>query len=245
MGIPAGPPPGLTSAFSGICMALKCLGHVMYNPATLEAELSLPWDIQGNNTWQAALSDFVVNYMQLRVYLSMLGDQEMVTMIHTIGAFYSLKSGTNTYQGKVLAFIGDQRATKEPTLICLPQMKVWQWFTNNAVNNQEAFQTFYGNPDNQGTWWKPTGLGSKMKAPFFLAIPNVLVELLGDQGTPTTPADVLTTIIEVTANTNGGIAELQWRTMHNWGILAGQGSASNKSLLLVIEVDSVAIDNDE
>jgi hypothetical protein len=41
MGIPAGPPPGLPSEFSGIGMALKRLGHVMYNPAMLEAELSL------------------------------------------------------------------------------------------------------------------------------------------------------------------------------------------------------------
>jgi hypothetical protein len=63
-----GPPPGLPSKFLGIGIALKCLGHVMYDPAMLEAELSLKRDIQGNITQQAAFRDFAVNYMQLRVY---------------------------------------------------------------------------------------------------------------------------------------------------------------------------------
>jgi hypothetical protein len=119
----------------------------MYDLATLEAELSLQRNIQGNNTWQAAFRDFKVNYRQVQVYLAMLGDQT-VTMIHTVGAFYSLKLGTSAYQKQVLAFIGNQWATKEPTPICLPQMKAWQWFTNNLLNDQEAFQTFYNNLDN-------------------------------------------------------------------------------------------------
>jgi hypothetical protein len=48
MGIPAGPPPGKTSNFSGIDTALKRLGHVMYNLAMLDVELSLQRDIQGS-----------------------------------------------------------------------------------------------------------------------------------------------------------------------------------------------------
>jgi hypothetical protein len=48
-----------------------------------------------------------------------------------------------------------------------------------------------------------------MKAPFFLVIPNALMELQ-DQGTPATPANILNTIDKVTANTGGGIAENQW-----------------------------------
>jgi hypothetical protein len=39
-----------------------------------------------------------------------------------------------------------------------PQTKALQSITNNVVNNQEAFQNFYDNPDNQGMWWKPTRL---------------------------------------------------------------------------------------
>jgi hypothetical protein len=48
----------------------------------------------------------------------------------------------------------------------------------------------------------------------------------------------------VTANTNGGITEDQWRTVCDWCNLTGQGSTSNKSLL-AIKVDLVAIDNEK
>jgi hypothetical protein len=57
----------------------------------------------------------VVNVQEFRVYLAMLGSQTHVSMIHTPGVYYSLPSATGTYQGKVLAFVGDRRATKEPT----------------------------------------------------------------------------------------------------------------------------------
>jgi hypothetical protein len=86
-------------------------------------------------------------------------------------------------------------------------------FTNNAVNNQDAFKIIYKDPDKQGTWWKPTGLTSNMEAPFLLTIPNARVELLRDQGTPATPANILNAINKVTANTSGGIAENQWCTV--------------------------------
>ncbi len=59
----------------------------------------------------------------------MVGKQKSVTMIHTIGAYYSIRAATNAYQGKVMGFIGDRRATKEPTPVCLPQVKAWQWYT--------------------------------------------------------------------------------------------------------------------
>jgi hypothetical protein len=43
-------------------------------------------------------------------------------MIHTLGSFYSIRTATNAYQGKVMGFIGYQRATKEPTPVCMPQV---------------------------------------------------------------------------------------------------------------------------
>jgi hypothetical protein len=70
-------------------------------------------------------------------------------MIHTIGVFYSIRAATNAYQGKVLGFIGDRRATKEPTPICLPQTKAWQWFSGQAYNDKEDFITFYDEGKNQ------------------------------------------------------------------------------------------------
>ncbi len=77
----------------------------------------------------------MVNVQKFWVYLAMLGNQTHVSMIHTPGVYYSLAFTTSTYQGKVLAFIGDQRATKEPTPICLLMAKTWEWHTGNAVMN--------------------------------------------------------------------------------------------------------------
>jgi hypothetical protein len=43
---------------------------------------------------------------------------------------------------------------------------------------------------------------------------------------------------------NGGMTEVQWKTVHQWCIVAGQAGGNTKSLL-VINVDSVVINDDE
>jgi hypothetical protein len=142
----------------------------------------------------------------------MIGDQKTITMIYTLGAFYSLKTATNSNQGKVLAFIGNWRATKEPTPICLLQTKAWQWYTRQAMDNAEALVNHYSDPDTRGMWWRPTGgATTKMRVLYLLSIPNALVDLLRNQGTQVTPADVWTTINDVIAN--GGTTEVQWETV--------------------------------
>jgi hypothetical protein len=55
----------------------------------------------------------------------MLGGQPYVTMIHTPGVYFSIAQATSQYQGKVLVFIGDRQAMKEPTPVCLPATKTW------------------------------------------------------------------------------------------------------------------------
>ena len=122
----AAQPPTPQENFSGITTALKKQGHKNYENPVVAAELALQRDIQGNTAKQAAFREFAMNYTQLRVYLAMVGEQKSVTMIHTLGAFYSVSMTTNAYQGKVLEFVGNWRATKEPTSICLPQVKAWQ-----------------------------------------------------------------------------------------------------------------------
>ena len=96
----------------------------MYDPVTIEAELSLQFrGTPGNLASWTAFRNFVVK--QFRVYLAMLGGQTHVSMIHTPGVYYSIASTTSMYQGKVLAFIEDRMATKEHTPICLPMSNLW------------------------------------------------------------------------------------------------------------------------
>ncbi len=176
-----GNPPQAPTEYSGLEAALCCLGHNMHNPGTITAELKLQSKINGNQAKYAAFHDFSVNYNQLQVYLAMAGTQATVMMIHTPGVYYFIKSATNRYQGRVLAFIGDHRATKEPTPICLPMDKTWQWFTGKAVLDIKKNLEYHGNQANQGTLWKPSankGTAVDVKVPNLLAIPNILVDVL-------------------------------------------------------------------
>jgi hypothetical protein len=69
--------------YSGIDAAFQKMGHTMYNPATIDAELLVQSVvIPGDATSRAGFRDFVANVQQLRVYLGMLGGQSHVTMIH-------------------------------------------------------------------------------------------------------------------------------------------------------------------
>jgi len=170
----------------------------MYDPVSIQAELAMqlrgtPGDL-ANRTY---FHEFVVNVQEFRVYLAMLGNQTHVSMIHTPGVYYSLASATSTYQGKVLAFIGDRRATKEPTPICLPTTKTWGWHTGDAVTDFKKFSEFHNVEANKGNLWTPTvgdRVPAELRVPNLLAIPNMLVDLLQNQGSVVTPHDVLASI---------------------------------------------------
>ncbi len=85
-------------AYSGIDSVIQKLGGRMYDPATIQAELTVqlrgtPGDLANRTSFR----EFVVNVQEFRVYLAMLGNQTHVSMIHTPGVYYSLASPTSTY----------------------------------------------------------------------------------------------------------------------------------------------------
>jgi hypothetical protein len=175
-----------------------------------------------------AFQEFATNYTQLRVYLAMVGEQKTVTMIHTIGAFYSIRAATNLYQGKILGFIGNRRATKEPMPVCLPQNKAWQWCVAQVNTDKEDFMTFYESEENTNKWWTPSSaLTNEVKAPYLLALPNAMVEILQELGAASTPANVLGAIDDVNQAMNCGLPEDQWKTIVEWRIIAGQSDAND------------------
>jgi hypothetical protein len=177
-------PPG-KSAYSGIDSVIQRLGGPMYDPGAIQAEVAVQLrGTPGDPANRMSFRKFVVNVQEFRVYLAMLGSQTHVSMIHTPGVYYSLVSATSTYQGKVLAFIGDRRATKEPTPICLPTTKTWEWHTGDAVTKFDKFMEFHDVEANKGTLWTPTvgdGAPVELKVPNLVAIQNMLVDLLQNQ----------------------------------------------------------------
>jgi hypothetical protein len=103
----------------------------------------------------------------------------------------------SAYQGRVLAFIRDQRATKDPNPVCMPTTKTWEWFYGNVVTNFAAFKDDFAIKASCGTLWTPV-VGENTSGAFqvqhLLAIPNVLVDLLRTQRTAFMPHEVLMTV---------------------------------------------------
>jgi hypothetical protein len=184
--------------YSDIDAALQKLGHTMYDSATINAELLVQSAVSLEDAMLCArFHNFVANVQQLRVYLGMLGGQSHMTMIHTPGIYYSIKSSMSAYQGKIMAFIGNCRASKEPTLMCLPLTQSWEWHTGNAIADVTKVEAYYAVEANKGTLWMPganDGPPSTVPVPNLLAIPNALVNLLCTPGQAITPHDVLVTV---------------------------------------------------
>jgi hypothetical protein len=66
-----------------------------------------------------------------------------------------------------------------------------------AIIDDTTFLEYHDNQSNLGTLWKPTAndrMAVDVKIPNLLAIPNVLVDVLRNQGMAATPADVLTVV---------------------------------------------------
>jgi hypothetical protein len=112
--------------YSGIDAALLKLGHTMYSPATIDSEHLVQRAVTlGDALSRAGFRNLMANVQQLCIYLGMLGGKLHVTMIHTPGIYYSIKLSMRTYQGKIIAFIGDRRVTKNPPWRASLQQNHW------------------------------------------------------------------------------------------------------------------------
>jgi hypothetical protein len=130
-----------------------------------------------------------------------------------------------------MAFVGDRRATKEPTLVCLPTKKSWEWCMGNAINSYDKLEEYHTNVADQGPLWTPgdnEGIPKAIKIPNLLAIPNALVNLLLTQGPSITPYDVLATVdgfVESSRHPHGQ----QWEFIWQWCLVVGQAGLNRKS----------------
>jgi hypothetical protein len=195
---------------------------------------------------RAGFRDFVANVQQLWVYLAMIGGQAHVTMIHTLVLYYSIKSSTSAYQGKMMAFIGDRRATKEPTPVCLPTTKAWEWHTGNAIADIAKAEAYYSVEATRGTLWMlgvTDGPPSAMAVPNLLAIPNALVDLLRTPGLAITPHEVLNIVDEFIQN-GGHPPGQQWECIQCWCLVACQIGTIGKSRVFLDTVP-ITIDDDK
>jgi hypothetical protein len=118
-----------------------------------------------------------------------------------------------------------------------------QWFMGKAIIDNTKFLEYHDNQTNLGTLWKPTtndGMADNVTVPNLLVIPNVLVNVLHNQGTAATPGDVLTTVGTLIASAT--TPETSWDLICNWCMVAGQAGNNNKSHVF-LDIDSVTTNN--
>jgi hypothetical protein len=94
------------------------------------------------------------------------------------------------------------------------------------------------------TFWRPPGDKVELTAPFLLALPNAIVEILRGQMGPATPGDLWDAIEEVIKNAGEDHDPTLWDTTRRWCLCASQAGQNGKSLL-AFEVDSVVIDDED
>jgi hypothetical protein len=98
---------------------------------------------------------------------------------------------------------------------------------------------------NKGNLWTPTvgdGAPAKLKVPNLVAIPNMLVDLLRNQGSAVTPYDVLASIDDFILQS--GEPGDHWEYVRKWCLVAGQANATGKSKVF-LNTTPVTVDDED
>jgi hypothetical protein len=143
-----------------------------------------------------------------------------------------------------MALIGDCRTTKEPTLVCLPTTKSWEWHTGDAIADFVKVEVYYAVEANKGTLWTPganDGPPSAVPVPNLLEIPNALVDLLRMQGPAITPQDVLPTVDNFIQSSRHPQVQ-QWECVQQWCLVPCQMGKNGRSKVFL---DTVPITIDD
>ena len=98
---------------------------------------------------------------------------------------------------------------------------------------------------NKGNLWTPTagdGVPAELRVPNLLAITNMLVNLLRNQGSAITPHDVLTSIDNFVQDS--GEPGPHWEYVRKWCLVAGQANANWKSKVC-LDTTPVTVDDED
>jgi hypothetical protein len=116
-----------------------------------------------------------------------------VTVMHSPMKFVAISDVTQHLQGRYIGFVGDRKATKDPTSIVLPQQKTWSWETKVVSTDADAMAAYHDQDNTRrGNLWAPTIAGSEggedtIKAPVLLAILLLLFQALRAEKKPLMP----------------------------------------------------------
>ncbi len=117
----------------------------------------LAWqrDVDSDANKISQFREVVGGLQDFRTYVFIKPGNAFVTVVHSIMKYFATSKATHL-QGQFIGFVGDRKATKEPTAIILSQQKTWKWETKTASDDGAALQLYYEeDPNQRGKLWSP------------------------------------------------------------------------------------------
>lgn len=226
--------PTKPAPFSGIAAATEKGG--VGTPTTIPQELNWQRRVEGDpariNQWK----DTMGSIQDFKAYLFVKPGSCFVTVVHSPMKFAAISAATMHLQGRVIGFVGDRTATREPSPILFPTIKTWQWVKETVCADGPALIKYYeDDPVRIGTLWPGDG-GSEdekreLHAPRLLSIPLWLLDRIRKEGRAMMPYEIARIVVTHIEEVGDQTYATAWSTVVAWCMLASQANAAGESLV--------------
>ncbi len=195
----------------------------------VEAELKWQRVVNGETAKNEAFTERVLGLQELKVFAFMKGGSLYIQMGHGLAKFYSIYGTVPELDGKVLMFVGDRGATRDPMPLQPPVQNTWKWITVNVATDEDALLVFAQSAGGTGLWQPGGGnhTTQDVKVPYILALPGVLVEFIHRKGGQCRPHELLGE-----ANRLAGeytIPVDDWSLVNKWCMVAAQAREGRRT----------------
>ena len=229
-----GRPDMTATTYSGMATATRKGG--LGTPTTIPQELNWQRSVEGDPTKINHWKDVMGNLQEFKAYIFVRQGSCYATVMHSPMKFAAISPATAHLQGRIIGFVGDRTATREPTPILLPQLKTWQWVKETVFTDGPALIKHFGDdPARTGTLWKGEGgdddSKTELHAPRLLSIPLWLLDRIRQEGRALMPYEILHMVVHHIEEVDTREYTDAWATVAAWCILASQGNTSGESLM--------------
>jgi hypothetical protein len=173
------------TAYSGVGAAIRKSG--LGTKMTITQDLAWQQSVKGDPTKINQWKEVMGSIQDFKAYLFIRQESGFATVMHSPLKFAAISVATQHLQGRIIGFVGDRTATREPTPILLPQLKTWQWVKESVFTDGPALIKHYEDDASRvGTLWKGEGANAASKVeiqiPRLIAIPLWLLDQIKKEG---------------------------------------------------------------
>ena len=214
----------------GFAAVLQVEGWDYRAEGTVAAELKWQRVVNGEPARNDAFMERVLGLQEFKAFAFMKSGSPWVQVGHGLGKFFSLYGTVPELDGKVLMFVGDRGATRDPVAVQPPVQNTWKWVSANVVNDTEAIVTFArGDHGGNGLWQSGGGNAVlvELKVPYILALPGVLMEYIHLQGGQCRPHELLVEVTRLMGTYN--LPADDWSLVIKWCQVAAQAKQDGDS----------------